>query len=510
MAGVTLLSAAAFAHVKFDGDAGFKPRNPATNIKDRNIGKNGNLGKLIPPCGQTERTDNPPVFKPGQELEVAWVAAIAHNGHFTLRFSRANDENFEEFILAEDIMERGNQNNLKYKHTVTFPDIECDTCTLQLIQHMYRNNGEFNGNYYSCYDLVLKDESGGSDTTPPENVSNVVATEDSPTEGYISVNWQNPAQDFSKALIIQYEGAASGNGPNSGTEYTANDAIGSGVVVYIGAVAETVIGSLARQTDYSFVVYAYDEALNYASGIGFSVNLPALDTNDAPSVSLMHEQESMNDTTTITQNGGLVVVRASVTDPDNGDQHSYDWSETDAALVDSDNDDNSFTFDPSGLTPGDYSVKLVVTDDGSPALSGDAMVTFTVIASGENTAPTVNLSAQQMFQEKTSVTTNEGNVDIYAQVEDAEGDTLTFDWSATDSELLDLDPRDNHFVFDPENVETGSYWVRLTVTDNGTPQKSTFTEIKVTVKKPGGGNINPAWLLVIFAVLAIASRRRLK
>ncbi len=510
MAGVTLLSAAAFAHVKFDGDAGFKPRNPATNIKDRNIGKNGNLGKLIPPCGQTERTDNPPVFKPGQELEVAWVAAIAHNGHFTLRFSRANDENFEEFILAEDIMERGNQNNLKYKHTVTFPDIECDTCTLQLIQHMYRNNGEFNGNYYSCYDLVLKDESGGGDTTPPENVTNVETLTDPPPYGYITLKWQNPLQDFSKVLVLQYAGSASGDGPTDGTEYAINDGIGGGKVVYLGSLSEAMIGGLASRTDYEFVIYAYDEAINYSSGASVSVNLPEQDTNEAPIVSLEHEQENMNDTTTITPEGGLVVVQSSVIDPDNGDQHSYDWSQSDPGLADTDNSDTSFTFDPSGLTPGDYSVKLVVTDNGTPALSGEAMVTFTVTAASGNTAPTVNLSAQQMFQEKTSVTTNEGNVDIYAQVEDAEGDTLTFDWSATDSELFDLDPRDNHFVFDPENVETGSYWVRLTVTDNGTPQKSTFTEIKVTVKKPGGGNINPAWLLVIFAVLAIASRRRLK
>ena len=84
--------------------------------------------------------------------------------------------------------------------------------------------------------------------------------------------------------------------------------------------------------------------------------------NVAPEVNLTADQGS-GSTRIVGQTDGPVTVTAHVTDPNSGDSHSYDWSATDNALVDTDSVENTFTIDPSGLTPGIYTLAIVV-DDG--------------------------------------------------------------------------------------------------------------------------------------------------
>ncbi|MBI1195981.1 MAG: hypothetical protein GC138_09050 [Gammaproteobacteria bacterium] len=84
------------------------------------------------------------------------------------------------------------------------------------------------------------------------------------------------------------------------------------------------------------------------------------EVNVAPLVSLMADQGS-GATRIVDQTGGSVTVTAAVTDS-TGDTHTYDWSTTDNALVDTDSADGTFTFDPSGLTPGLYSMGVAVSD----------------------------------------------------------------------------------------------------------------------------------------------------
>ncbi|MEI8595205.1 Ig-like domain-containing protein [Photobacterium sp. Hal280] len=67
--------------------------------------------------------------------------------------------------------------------------------------------------------------------------------------------------------------------------------------------------------------------------------------------------------------GGQVTVSAQVTDQNSGDSHSYLWEASHSAMANLSTDDEHFIFAPDGLTQGVYSLKLTVTDSGTPAQS---------------------------------------------------------------------------------------------------------------------------------------------
>uniref|UniRef100_UPI0025861816 hypothetical protein n=1 Tax=Microbulbifer sp. TaxID=1908541 RepID=UPI0025861816 len=96
------------------------------------------------------------------------------------------------------------------------------------------------------------------------------------------------------------------------------------------------------------------------------------DTNIAPTAEVSAVQAGEPGSVFITD-AGEVTVTAEVTDVNGGDSHSYQWY-TDELPV-TPGDQASFTFDPQVMSQGDYSIRVVVTDDGNPMLSSDE-VTF--------------------------------------------------------------------------------------------------------------------------------------
>ncbi|MEW6982225.1 tandem-95 repeat protein [Colwelliaceae bacterium 6471] len=106
------------------------------------------------------------------------------------------------------------------------------------------------------------------------------------------------------------------------------------------------------------------DANNAVIGARDTHTIQILEGNVAPEVTLSAVQET-SQTRIIAQDGGLVTVTSKVKDPNVNDQHSFDWSRTDSALVDSDGSDETFTFDPSILSPGFYKIRLTVSDGDS-------------------------------------------------------------------------------------------------------------------------------------------------
>ena len=85
--------------------------------------------------------------------------------------------------------------------------------------------------------------------------------------------------------------------------------------------------------------------------------------NIQPNLRLSADQGN-GQTSMVVSGNGAVTVNAVVTDYNPADIHSFDWSLTEAALVDSDGNasDANFTFDPAGLVDGTYMVSVTVTD----------------------------------------------------------------------------------------------------------------------------------------------------
>lgn len=350
------------AHTRWDPNGLIKPRSTRDNIKSG-------------PCGDP-RTNNPTVLEAGATIEVAFESAIFHKGYFRIAFSPANDEGFDDHVLAENIKDISGMK--KRKHTITLPDMECDGCTLQLIQSMLDRNPP--SNYFHCADIKLV-KSTTADTTPPPQISNLLGVAGDTS---VTLNWANPKDsDFWQVLVLAKLNNGVSTHPEDGKRYAQSDSLANEArVAYVGSGSTTTFNDFVTPgEDSHFAVYTFDRAYNYSQAVAGEVTIPAVAPNFAPKVSLDILQDDSNDAY-ISAAGGHVTLTAQVTDENVEDTHQFNWLSANRLLVDIDNTDSSFTFDPAQLSDGDYSVSVAVIDSGSPAMTANAKATLTVNKDG--------------------------------------------------------------------------------------------------------------------------------
>ncbi|MEH6346853.1 MAG: Calx-beta domain-containing protein [Bermanella sp.] len=99
------------------------------------------------------------------------------------------------------------------------------------------------------------------------------------------------------------------------------------------------------------------------------------DFNEEPEISYTQEQNELV-TDSPTNIGGSITLTALVSDNNESDTHSYNW---DLSSLDINNQTERVAqIDPSNITPGDYDISLVVTDNGLPNLSTEESFTLTI------------------------------------------------------------------------------------------------------------------------------------
>lgn len=170
----------AFAHLYISSPT---PRYGMRDIKDGPCGIDGG-----------ERSDNINYYRSGETITIVFDEYVGHPGHYRVAFDDDGDD-FEDPICLEncddsrmgdpvwaadstgmvlmDLIE-DRPGTETYTLEVTLPDIECDNCTLQVIQVMYDKfpytiGG--NDNYYNCVDLVLTREDIDVDAGPRPDAS---------------------------------------------------------------------------------------------------------------------------------------------------------------------------------------------------------------------------------------------------------------------------------------------------------------------------------------------------
>ena len=358
----------ALAHARFKLGSITPPRNNSTGLKTA-------------PCGGIAKTNTPTIFTAGQNVEIEWEETINHPGYFRILFSpNAVDDqaDFDNNILLDNYTDTQNGNDTphSYKAVVPLPQQVCDQCTLQLIQVMMDRTPP--SNYYSCSDIQV---TAAGDTTPPVKVSGLSVT---PGDTQADLQWTNPVSDFYRVIILQNSMAIS-DIPTM-PSYSVGDMIGSSQVVYIGNSVNFRATGLANGNSYYFKVFAQNPRNNYATGVQVSGYLDTAPANQVPVVTLLASQDNQ-ESSTVARQGGNVMVKAIVDDPNPADKHSYDWSGVDNRLVDLDKEAATFTFDPQGLNPDTYKLMLNVTDDGQPPQSGKAELSLNVV---DNTQPADN------------------------------------------------------------------------------------------------------------------------
>ncbi|GLX80160.1 hypothetical protein tinsulaeT_35000 [Thalassotalea insulae] len=116
--------------------------------------------------------------------------------------------------------------------------------------------------------------------------------------------------------------------------------------------------------------------------------------------------------------------------------------------------------------PGEDNEALVIslTEPENAVLGAKASHTIT-IAEG-NIAPEVQLMASQLNTVTRLVSQTQGPVVVNATVTDPNlSDSHSYDWSATDSKLTDIDADEGSFTFEPAELTPGVYPIKLTVSD---------------------------------------------
>lgn len=159
LSGVSVTTA--YAHIQLD----FPPQR----YTDQKFG----------PCGRSAdpgRGEIITVFEPGQTIMVTWRETINHPGHFRISFDADGQDDFFDPatedacdtglpVLADCIADLpgGGMTGM----AVTLPNIECENCTLQVIQVMTDKlpYGDGNDLYYQCADIALR-AGGGPDAGP--------------------------------------------------------------------------------------------------------------------------------------------------------------------------------------------------------------------------------------------------------------------------------------------------------------------------------------------------------
>jgi MYXO-CTERM domain-containing protein len=105
-------------------------------------------------------------YRPGDTMTFEWEEYIDHPGHFRIAFDPDGDDDFvdpgspdETYTNAAVLLDGiADAQEALQETQVDLPDLECDSCTLQLIQVMTDKQANGWGNddvYHACVDLRL-------------------------------------------------------------------------------------------------------------------------------------------------------------------------------------------------------------------------------------------------------------------------------------------------------------------------------------------------------------------
>ncbi|MFV1871862.1 MAG: fibronectin type III domain-containing protein [Oleiphilus sp.] len=128
------------------------------------------------------------------------------------------------------------------------------------------------------------------------------------------------------------------------------------------------------------LIITLNDPVNAVMGANTQHLVTITDSNIAPNLILSAEQNGLP-VTTVNTNEGLVTLTAAVEDANLSDSHSFDWSETNNVLADTDSDPMTLTFNPANVSTGIYTVKVSVSDDGLPSETVKATLNIKVVQS---------------------------------------------------------------------------------------------------------------------------------
>ncbi|NNF67445.1 MAG: hypothetical protein HKM98_08045 [Gammaproteobacteria bacterium] len=143
----------------------------------------------------------------------------------------------------------------------------------------------------------------------------------------------------------------------------------------------------------------------------------------------------------------------------------------------------SFDINADEIAEGEEELLITLSaSSANAALIGEQSLRVLIVES--NVEPSVSLTATQSGISSQYVYKNQGQVVVTANAKDPNGDTLTFDWTETDSGLGGM-ATGNQYIFDASQTlpSSGAYRVAVSVSD-GTAAITESTTIVVAASAP--------------------------
>ncbi|MGD8641653.1 MAG: lytic polysaccharide monooxygenase, partial [Gammaproteobacteria bacterium] len=456
--------------------------------------------------GSDPRSTNPAVFRPGQQITVEWEETINHPGYFTIAFSPANDTGFADNILyrLEDT-----QNDLNVPHfysaDITLPEVECDTCTLQLVQYMTERDPP--SLYYSCADIRLVAE---DPDTPPAPVQNVVTANGN---NETSLAWEYSGTADLQTIILRSTSPIVDE-PQDGQVLYENNIVGGSQVVYAGSGSQFVSTNLTAGQTYYYALYAYNGAGFYSEAVTVQSTAEQVVNDNQPPAPVSAFDGIPGDGnvelswTNPTEDFYKVIIlwdsNPIVVDPIVGTRYQPgDYVGTSRVVFNGLGSRATITEMINGET---YYFRIYAHDGSFNYSTGTDSSVF-LPSDGVNQKPVVSLAMSQNSVPVTTVYPDKGDVTIRAIIEDdSDISQATIIWTGTDNRIVDLDTAADSLTFDPSQLPEGRYTIRVTVSDNGNPPQTTSMEMSLSLSsangdESGAGGMGHLGLILLLLVL---------
>jgi hypothetical protein len=188
------LRSAACLLVVFGFCTGSAPAHFSVDMSDTHQSRYGPGEIKSAPCGRPEgeRGEHVHTYAPGETIDLSWVEYVGHPGYYRIAFDPDGDDDFRDpanikpagracgvgepncgdgdfyntqAVLVDDFGRHDDQpHGKRYATQVKLPDVECEHCTLQIIQVMTEldkapydpSADNADDIYYQCIDLRLR------------------------------------------------------------------------------------------------------------------------------------------------------------------------------------------------------------------------------------------------------------------------------------------------------------------------------------------------------------------
>lgn len=212
-------------------------------------------GKGAPPCGPTSASNAVTSVQGGQELPIQLSETIMHPGHYRIALAATpaqipadpavqTDNNNNSLsatiettgtpgVLVDDVFDHTTGNApIAWNTTVKIPNVNCDSCTLQIIEFMAEHSANPGGGYYYHHCATLK--ISADMTQPLDSIPGISGSSDGAMAGTAGSGSMPPAMmasggagGASSMAPAPAAGGTSGSGmaaatPPSGSGQTAS------------------------------------------------------------------------------------------------------------------------------------------------------------------------------------------------------------------------------------------------------------------------------------------------